>query len=362
MVLERRFGDTIQDIVLHNGRGVLNAAARTYGVVPAKVLEIYDGENQRHKQGYVQVYFPWLQSDSDEKLFKPWARVAVPDANQGVGFKMTPQKDDEVLVAFEHGDMHVPYVLGALWNGQINIPEPTTPGDGQDMDGHNSGPKVDTPDLKQHSLSDGNKVNKVMYIKSLSGNLVVLDDNDGTVRFCDKEGNSRIALEADTIKIVQSTGDMTVYAAKTICFDCETFVAQATSSISLQAGGNINIAAGKNVSVHVGPSKEDAAGGEIEYDAGKSYVCMSDKNVQVIADSTVQMTCGSNISLTSEDNDLKLEATLNIDLKAAKDITFTTDQSVNVEGKATVSVMSANEATFEAKGDFKANGLAIMLN
>ena len=31
---------------------------------------------------------------------------------------MMPQVGDEVLVGFEDGDLHKPYVLGALWNGK----------------------------------------------------------------------------------------------------------------------------------------------------------------------------------------------------------------------------------------------------
>jgi uncharacterized protein involved in type VI secretion and phage assembly len=33
-----------------------------------------------------------------------------------------PEKEDEVLVAFEHGDTRFPYIVGFLWNGQDKPP------------------------------------------------------------------------------------------------------------------------------------------------------------------------------------------------------------------------------------------------
>ena len=38
-------------------------------------------------------------------------------AGKDRGQLMLPQVGDEVLVGFEGGDPHKPYVLGALWNG-----------------------------------------------------------------------------------------------------------------------------------------------------------------------------------------------------------------------------------------------------
>jgi phage baseplate assembly protein gpV len=45
-------------------------------------------------------------------------------AGKDRGFHCLPEIDDEVLVAFEHGDIHRPYVIGGVWNGVDATPDP----------------------------------------------------------------------------------------------------------------------------------------------------------------------------------------------------------------------------------------------
>ena len=63
----------------------------------------------KDKYGRVKVRFHWDRDDSSSR----WIRVAQPATD---GFFSLPEVDDEVLVAFEHGDPDRPYVLGRLWN------------------------------------------------------------------------------------------------------------------------------------------------------------------------------------------------------------------------------------------------------
>jgi uncharacterized protein involved in type VI secretion and phage assembly len=48
--------------------------------------------------------------------------MVTPHAGADRGFMFMPEKGDEVLVAFEHGDPERPYVLGSLWNGVDQAP------------------------------------------------------------------------------------------------------------------------------------------------------------------------------------------------------------------------------------------------
>jgi uncharacterized protein involved in type VI secretion and phage assembly len=84
------------------------------GVVIGTVKSLKDPKNL----GRIKVHFPWL-SDANKSH---WARVATLMAGSGRGSWFMPEKDDEVLVAFEHGDTRFPYIVGFLWNGQDKPP------------------------------------------------------------------------------------------------------------------------------------------------------------------------------------------------------------------------------------------------
>jgi phage protein D len=85
---------------------------RSFGssVVVGVVTQNEDPEHM----GRVRIKYPAL----DDKVEGWWARIAAPGAGDGRGQLMMPVTDDEVLVAFEHGDMQRPYILGSLWNGK----------------------------------------------------------------------------------------------------------------------------------------------------------------------------------------------------------------------------------------------------
>ena len=68
--------------------------------------------------GRLQVRLPFI----DSLDISPWARVAVPMAGPFHGTYFIPNIADEVLVAFEHGDVNAPYIIGSLWNAVARPP------------------------------------------------------------------------------------------------------------------------------------------------------------------------------------------------------------------------------------------------
>jgi uncharacterized protein involved in type VI secretion and phage assembly len=79
---------------------------KVYGVAIASVISNIDSLGEAR----VQIRLPWLPG------YEPFARVATMMAGMNRGSFFIPQIGDEVLVAFNHGDVREPFILGTLWN------------------------------------------------------------------------------------------------------------------------------------------------------------------------------------------------------------------------------------------------------
>ncbi len=141
-------------------RGLIN------GVVPAVVTNNNDDEE---KAGRVKVKFPWL----NDEVETDWIRFAAPGAGKTRGFYSIPEVDDEVLVAFEHGDINRPYVVGALWNGKDAPPKATN-----------------------EVVKDG-KINERIW-QSRSGHVILMSDEQGKEQIVirDKSGKNEIIIDS----------------------------------------------------------------------------------------------------------------------------------------------------------------------
>ena len=84
--------------------------SRQDGVMVGTVRDVNDPAGQ----GRIRVEFPWLGGQTQSY----WAAIAAPMAGPSRGMFFMPEVDDEVLVAFDRGDVNHPYVIGFLWNGQ----------------------------------------------------------------------------------------------------------------------------------------------------------------------------------------------------------------------------------------------------
>jgi phage protein D len=97
--------------------GVAAPSQHAMGLVIGIVTDNQDPGNQ----GRVKVRYPALTSEHASD----WARVVSAGAGANRGILFVPEVNDEVLVGFEMGDIHHPYVLGGLWNGQDQPPYTT---------------------------------------------------------------------------------------------------------------------------------------------------------------------------------------------------------------------------------------------
>jgi len=186
------------------------ATNRHTGVVVGIVTNNKDVE----MGGRVKVKYPWL----DDALESHWARIASPMAGNGRGFFWLPEINDEVLVAFEHGDFNRPYIVGGLWNGQDR-----------------------TPDTAAQVVASDGKVNK-RVIKSRSGHLITIDDtlNAEKITIADKTSKLTLTFDSPTSKItLKATGDLTLEATGNVLLKGNAVKVEATTNLDM-TGNAIN--------------------------------------------------------------------------------------------------------------------------
>jgi uncharacterized protein involved in type VI secretion and phage assembly len=168
------------------------ATGKVYGVVPGVVTNNQDPE----KLGRVKLMFPWL-SDSEESN---WARVATLMAGADRGSFFLPEVDDEVLVAFEHGDVRFPYVLGMLWNGKD---KPRY----DNADGAND-KRVFTSRGGHEFVFDDNARQGKIVIHTKKNHTITLDDSDGgeKISIVDKGGGNSVEIDSNQNSISVKSG------------------------------------------------------------------------------------------------------------------------------------------------------------
>jgi uncharacterized protein involved in type VI secretion and phage assembly len=94
------------------------AAHEAGGYVKGVAIAIVTQNRDPDGLGRVKVRFPWYENSNESY----WARIAVPMAGKKQGTYFLPERDQEVLVAFEREDVRFPYVIGALWNAKARPP------------------------------------------------------------------------------------------------------------------------------------------------------------------------------------------------------------------------------------------------
>lgn len=241
--------------------------------------------------GRVRVKFPTLTEDH----MSYWARVVSAGAGTSRGLDCLPEINDEVLVAFEHGDIHRPYIVGGVWNGSDAPPEKPTASvaDGkvrlrtfktrtghslqfveEDKDSSKKGVYVDTVYGHQVDLNDSEKKsqiktkeghyilfddsNKKIEIKTNGGHKILLDDSSSKIDVISKgsinvksgsSGNSEnIAINGGNITLKGSTG-ITLQVGSTSVKLTSTGVTISGATISVKATG-INTISGSMVKLN----------------------------------------------------------------------------------------------------------------
>jgi len=195
------------------------------GVVPAIVTNSDDPQGW----GRVKLKYPWM-SDKEESY---WARVVGAGGGPECGLAIIPAVEDEVMVAFEHGDFDHPVVLGGLWNGKDALPK------------------------QVKSAQEGEKA-QVRSWTSRTGHRITMYDNSdnkleietkGGLRVILNDTNKSITVESgDTVQLT-AKGDITVKGNNLNIETDGNFQLNAKGNVQMKAGANANLEASAQVAV-----------------------------------------------------------------------------------------------------------------
>jgi uncharacterized protein involved in type VI secretion and phage assembly len=180
---------------------------RYYGVVEAIVDSV---TNDPDGEGRVKLKFPWL----DENTVSDWCRVSQLYAGSNYGAFYVPEQGTEVLVAFIHGDMRRPIVLGGLYNGQDKPAIPRTDDDDHKLILTKYGHRIDLNDSQGHeciqiqtknghecNLSDENAK---VTLTTQSGLAATFDQNANTVTVT-TPGGDKVVIDGNSKKVTVSS-------------------------------------------------------------------------------------------------------------------------------------------------------------
>ena len=221
------------------------------------VTGVVTSNNDPEKLGRVQVKYPWLPKMNSSELSSCWARLTFVGGGADRGIVFLPEVNDEVLLAFENGNMSSPYVLGVLYNGKDKLPK-------------GSAELVDA----------GTKKVNQRVIVSRSGHKIILDDTSGKEKITieDKTGKNKIEVDStkNEFKIIsegkldlQSKGDLTLTTDGKLTLKAKQDLNASTdAAMSLKAQKSVSINATQKVDIKGTQSVEVSGNQKVDLKSG----------------------------------------------------------------------------------------------
>ena len=194
--------------------------------------------------GRVRVKLPTLTEEHESN----WARVVAIGAGKNRGFDCLPEIDDEVLVGFEHGDIHRPFIIGGLWNGKDAPPE--------NVDNSADGGirlrtfKTRVGHQLQFVEADKGSSKKGITLKTVGGHQVSLNDSDKFVEIETTGGHTVKMGDTDRKIQMTSTGEITLSAPQKITITVGGSIVEVTpTGVKIQAAATVDIQGSAKVDI-----------------------------------------------------------------------------------------------------------------
>ena len=252
------------------------------------------------EMGRIRVQFPWQTGNE----MTPWVRQIHPHAGGDHGFYFIPEVGDEVFVGFEHNNADKPYIMGALYHGNIK------PSSWQDPE------------------------NNIKAIKTKSGNEIQLIDEGGKeeIKIINPGGENSLSMTlGDGGKItINGCGDVNISAKNSMSLSATDITISASNDLKLNS---------KNMTTNVDENQETTAGQAIAVSAGTNYDLTGGQNITVSAGMDMTLDAGMNLNASAAMNyslsagiEAKMEGTMSCSISG---------MNVSVQGQVSTSVSGA---------------------
>lgn len=246
--------------------------------------------NDPQGQGRIKVKFKWecLTNDVTE-----WLRVVTPSAGIGDrgnnrGYFAIPEIDDQVMIAFEEGNIARPVVMGSVY--------------------HSS--SVDSsPLIKNHLKS----------IITRSGHLVEFDDDAAT------QGIKITDIHNNIIHIDTKGNNITITALENMTLNCK--------NMQINVGENMDVSVGQDQSISVGNNQSTNVNKDIGTTAGNNYSLSATGDIQETSDKRSEFVTKDFIRQSETSNELASEITM-----------FSQKENMSLQSGKTVEINSAEKS------------------
>ncbi|PZO37082.1 MAG: type IV secretion protein Rhs [Pseudanabaena frigida] len=259
------------------GGSLLSILSSKTHLQPGQTMMVGIVSNNKDPKGWgrVRVKFPTLTEAHESN----WARVVGAGAGPSRGFDCLPEINDEVLVAFEHGDIHRPYVIGGVWNGTDAPPEAVAD--------TIVGGKVRLRTFKTrlgHKLQfveEDKDTKKGVYTSTAGGHNFRMNDSEKFIELQTTGGHKIRCDDTNKTITIESTGQMNITAPQKISITVGGSSIELTpSGITIKTSGTISVQ-GASVSVQSSGSLSASAGGSLSASSGSSISASSGGSVSI---------------------------------------------------------------------------------
>ena len=223
--------DMIDDISARQATKTETGDTRINGVVLGVVTKLYD-ENIK---GRVCVQIPTRDNEANELV---WARVSQPSSGASWGHYFLPEVEDQVLLAFEGGNIERPYVIGCVPKDNSKL-----------VSGHadqpNSKKAIVTTSGNRITFTDTEEKEIIDVATAKDAFSITMENEAKKITITDKEKENQIVIAAG------DAGKITIKAAN----KCEILVGEVKVIINGQSGAvsiesqKVNIKASTGISM-----------------------------------------------------------------------------------------------------------------